>query len=251
MRRAMTDRERFLKTYYFATFMSGSIAAFLLMPTEPEYDREIEVQQYHTFVKGAAGVTSALLMDGDAEIQNGIRLLQWDLREGYRYAVCPDPLLYYQKQKAIAAICRPYFYRCTDTMLVRHIRFNTIDGQVRRPAYPNYSELPEAFTRDLLHYWLPDALTLCDYHPETLISEAHTPAEWVARSFLSPALRDNWERRTKMGRAPYARSFLDGGAPLTAPLDRDIFSQLERETERYAPFRDDVSYYEGFYGLNR
>lgn len=239
----MTGREKFLKTYYFSVYMSGEIQAFLLIPTTPNYKSDVERAQYRRFVQGAAGITSMLMSSGDAEIKNGIRLLQKDLRAGFRYGACPDPQLYYHKQKAIAAICRPYFYSASDDDIVSHI----LALKANKTSFRDYPELPDHFVAELLHYWLLDALTTCDYYPDSIGSRELTCAEWVEHSFLTPELRENWERLAKLKPGPQAESFLADSTPFATFSDQDIADTLKRETDYYAAYQDKEPYETLFY----
>ena len=235
MEHELTPRERFLQTHHIAKYMKNVLMEFLQFPyqypfltrlTQLEYRNAAQLQA--AAIHGAAGVIVCLMNSGDKDVRTGIRALQLDLRVGNLQGLCNDPILYYCKQKAIASICRPYYYFTSDAEIINALKAPVPEGFI------GYSELPVGFGWGPVSYWLLDALAESDYSYVKVRRRHRSIEEWVMESFpVHLCFEETWPCWTKIKHADYDNHFLADDRPLCGPVDEDIASMLRRETEQY------------------
>lgn len=235
---------KWYRTYYFATYMSEYIRDYIYVPME-HYNLSFHRLASEAIIEAAAGVTACLLRGEDEEVRRGILALQYDLRRGDRFGVCKNSVLYYCKMKAIACICRPFFYCTGDNGIVRGIRSRQpIDFR----GFPGHPDLD--FHRGPLPFWLLDALTTSDYYPERYA--AGRVEDWVRDGFPTKRLREAWESYMPKSPEPYHISFLyRDKIPILRAVSGVITAQLARETAQVKPFRDRMDYFSNLYQLVR
>lgn len=160
----MNDSQKLSYMYYFATFMPREIDGYLILPTDQikDYDNDFVNQARKCFIQGMANVIVRLRCGADKEIAAGIELISADLAQGNLSAFCIDPLGFYKRMKAIAAICRVYYMGIDDKIISIHIFQSDIE-------YPHLHF--SALCTNQLPKWFQEAIQLSSKLMGTDISE--------------------------------------------------------------------------------
>lgn len=227
---AMSSREKLLFMYYFAINMSGAITSYLMLPTGrmDDYGSGVEAKERALLIQGFAGVAANLMRGPDSEITAGIKALSDDFRQGNRYGISADPMGFYRRMKAIAAMCRHYYIGLDDGVIAWHI-------MRERPSYP---DVPERFFIHPLPRWLRETVMLCQSEPNHDTGRKAIE-DCVQDSFLNDAMRSNWRYNTRFTTPEYLEphtspmdahsSFIFQVSPMTVLLDYEITMQLANE----------------------